>query len=192
MKWIHIGVVLVLIAVMFATYYMPDVLYGFCRGDSQNLLLFAYFTRLFLIFICSLTMAVFYVVDIIIKIRNKRLPKDFFKPSKMVIRVLVTVIFIALTVFFVIDTSATTSDYNSEPVYVEYDVMNVKDLGTGMSFVINDGETGSDDDAPMHTCYLLDGINFESGYKYRFRLYESTSVYVAVERIGATAVAQEG
>lgn len=192
MKWIHMGVVLVLIAVMIVTYYVPDLLYGLCRGNSQDLLLFAYFTRLFVVFLCALTMAVFYIVDLIIKIRRHRLPKDFFKPMKMVLRIFVALIFIVLTVFFVMDTSATISDYNAEAVYVEYDVMDVKDLGTGMTFVINDGTVSAEDDAPMRSCYLLNGVNFESGYRYRFRVYSGTSVLVAEQKLRATVTTQEG
>lgn len=183
-KTIHYLVIVVIIAVMLATYYLPDLLYGLFDDDPKSILVYAYCTRFLVAYVCILAMVVFYLVNVIRGFIRKTHPKDFFKPSKWVVRGIFTILFIAASVLFIADTTATVKDYNSDITYQEVDVMNVVNMGNTTRFSEN---TGVDvDDAPLLVCHSLDGIEMQSGHKYRFVWFKHTNTVVAVEDLGLT------
>ena len=177
----------VIIAVMLATWYLPDLIYTAFSETEEMIAIYAYVFRIGLTYLCALGLVICYAINIIGMICKKRFPKDFWKPSKWVVRGVFAVIFGLLTAYFVMDTSNTIADINAEPVYIEYDVINVTNSASGTKFNVYDPEAANYDNALQYACYRIKDVEkMSSGRKYKFRVLQNTQQLIVVEDLGKT------
>lgn len=189
-KKLHYIFAIAILLVMLATYYLPDLAYAVFDDTEEAIIGYSYVTRFALIYLCLLVMAVYYLVLLICRIVKKNFPKDYFKPSKWVLRGAMFVGFALATWLFVTDTSATLSDLNTPAVYEAIDVISVNPTSTGARF--KRLEDKDKDVAMLSVCYKTSNVGeMGTGRKYRFRLLPKTGVIIAVEDLGPTVPVTE-
>ena len=183
---IQLGIFLAVILVV----YGGDVLLH-NAFDSKPFALSAYsaISSVGLLFLCVMVLVGFYVYDLVKKIKEHRLPKNFWSVGHIILKV-VAFILVAFVIFLtVFQLSAIIKDSKSDPVEYEYTV--TEEVGyTGKSVVfktmVDDGNGGTKE-ATLSALYL-ENIAISKNKKIKVLYYENMGTFVVVEDLSGDIV----
>lgn len=174
MMLIQLGIFLAVIAVIYGG---DLLLYNLLNGEPFSLVAYNALSTYALLFVCVLILLGYYIYDLVKKIKEKRLPKNFFSVWHIILKVLALFGVTLASILFITNLTAVIRDSKTEPQQLEYTVNEVvADTGKAVVFKVME-----DDKEVVVTANYIKGITVTKKKDYKLYYYKNLKVYVIVE-----------
>lgn len=175
-----------ILIIFFVAMFGGDKIREAVTKTEESMLIFDGMAIVSVMLVCVIALLVFYIYNLVRHINYKKtVPPKFWSAWGIVKKVLAVLAIILVLFLFFNNLTKVIEDANAEAYYVEYEIDEItSNDGQKATFTYFDPETGETHEG---SCTIFHDVDFLSGTSstpiYRFRVFKSTGMWIAVERI---------